>query len=333
MKKAALIGMGDIYAIHLAALSTLANVEVVAVCDIDPSAAERAPKHAAFYTDYVKMVQECKPDCVHVCLPHFLHVPVSRTLAEMGVNVFCEKPVAMHAEQAAEFAAVETAHPELKIGICLQNRCNETVEMLKELIDSGRYGKVTGCKGLVPWARPKEYYDVKPWRGTWAEAGGGCMINQSVHTLDLLAYLCGTVESLHGSASQLLDYGIEVEDTVSAHLRFANGATGVFWATNANNKNEGVQISVSLEHAEFEIINNVLYECSAEGERKKLCEDARFPGAKFYYGASHAKLIGKFYDAVEHNTDAYIHVRDAVMSIRLIDAVQRSSRTGARVSL
>lgn len=328
MQKAALIGMGDIYHIHLAALRTLPNVQIVGVCDTDPAAAVHAPEGAAFYTDYLRMVQECKPDCVHICLPHFLHYPVSRALVEQGIPVFCEKPVAMNAPEAMEFAALEQAHPNVKMGICLQNRCNETVELLKALIDSGKYGAVTGCKGLVPWARSKEYYDSKPWRGKWDTAGGGCMINQSVHTLDLLQYLCGPVESLRGSASQLLDYGIEVEDTVTARLHFASGATGVFWATNANSKNEGVQISVSLEKAEFEIVDNILYERGADGTKTKLCEDARMPGAKFYYGASHAKLIAKFYAALAQSSDDYIHVRDAVMSIRLIDAVQASSRTG-----
>lgn len=331
MKKVALIGMGDIYPVHVAALGTLAEVQIVAVCDIDPAAAEHAPEGAAFYTDYLKMVQECKPDCVHICLPHFLHYPVSRALVELGISVFCEKPVAMTTPEARAFAALEEAHPELKMGICLQNRCNETVEMLKELIDSGKYGAVTGCKGLVPWARAKEYYDIKPWRGKWDTAGGGCMINQSVHTLDLLQYLCGPVERLLGTASQLLDYGIEVEDTVTAHLQFASGVTGLFWATNANSKNEGVQITVSLEKAEFEILDNILYQRGADGAKTRLCEDARMPGAKFYYGASHAKLMKKFYTALTQGGDDYIHVRDAVMSIRLIDAVQASSRTGKAV--
>lgn len=99
----------------------------------------------------------------------------------MGCNVFCEKPVALTTKEAEEYVKLEAEHPELHIGICLQNRLNESVEMLKELIDSGKYGKVTGTRGIVPWYRAKEYYDIKPWRGKWETAGGGCMINQSVH--------------------------------------------------------------------------------------------------------------------------------------------------------
>ena len=309
------------------------DIELCAVCDIDPEAGQRAPEGVPFYTDYEEMLREAKPDCVHVCLPHYLHYPVSKYFAEHGVNVFCEKPVALNTAQAKEFAALETAHPEVHIGICLQNRLNESVEMLKSIIESGEYGRVLGTKGIVPWARPKQYYDCKPWRGKWETAGGGCMINQSVHTLDLLYFLGGSVKSLRASVSQLLDYGIEVEDTVAAQLTYADGGKGLFMATNANYKNESVQIGVQLEKADFAIIENVLYRVAQDGSREELCEDARLPGTKFYYGASHAKLIGKFYKALEDGTDDYIHVRDAEMSIRLIDAVQEAGRTGGSVAL
>ena len=333
MKKAAIIGLGDISFIHIRGVLDNPEIELAAVCDIDEAAKAQAPEGVPFYTDYKEMIAAVKPDVVHVCLPHYLHVPVSEEIAAMGINVFCEKPMALNAEEGRGFVEFEAAHPEVKMGICLQNRCNETVEMLKGIIDSGEYGKVVGCKGIVPWARPKSYYDVKPWRGKWATAGGGCMINQSVHTLDLLYYMCGTIKSVKASVSQLLDYGIEVEDTVSARLDFENGAQGLFIATNANYKNENVQISVKLENAEFEITDNRLYRICEDGTKEFLVENATLPGTKFYYGASHAKLIAKFYKAVEKGHGEYIHVRDSLMSIRLIDAIQRSGRTGEVVEV
>ncbi len=328
MKRAAVIGLGDISQIHLAAIAQNPKIELVAVCDEDPAAKERAPENVPFFTDYRELARTAQPDCVHICLPHYLHYPVSRYFAERGIAVLCEKPVAMNAPEAAKFTEFEAAHPDVKMCICLQNRLNESVEALKAAIDSGEYGKVVGTKGIVPWARTKEYYDVKPWRGRWQTAGGGCMINQSVHTLDLLYYLGGPIESLRASVTQLLDYGIEVEDTVTARLSYAGGGHGLFMATNANYKNESVQISVQLEKAEFVIDNNILYRVEADGTRERICEDARMPGTKFYYGASHKKLVAQFYRALEENTDDYIHVRDAEMSIRLIDAIHTAGRTG-----
>lgn len=333
MKKAAIIGFGTIAQIHLAAIQANPGITLCAVCDSDPARQAAVPAGVPFYTDYKALCAEQTPDCVHICLPHYLHVPVSEYFAEQGVNVFCEKPVALNTAEAEAFAAFEAAHPEIRICVCLQNRLNESTEMLKVLLANGRFGKILGCRGLVPWLRTKDYYDEKPWRGQMEFAGGGCMINQSVHTLDLLSYLCGPVASLHGVTSQLLDYGIEVEDTVSAHLRFESGATGVFWATNANYTNESVQIKVATEKATFLIIDNTLYKVAPDGRREKLCEDAKMPGSKFYYGASHAKAIDQLYTALETGGDNYIHVRDAVMSIRLIDAICNSSKENKPVNV
>ncbi len=333
MKKAVVIGLGDISSIHINGIMENPEIELVAVCDIDETRKTQAPEGVHFYTDYQTMIKEEKPDAAHICLPHYLHVPVAEDIAAMGIHVFCEKPVALNYEEAKGFALFEEKHPSIHIGICLQNRRNESVELLKEIIESKKYGKVTGIRGVVPWARTKEYYDVKPWRGTFKEAGGGCMINQSVHTLDLLYYLGGEITELKASVAKLLDYGIEVEDTVAARLNYKNGASGMFMATNANFKNESVQIIVQLEQAEFEILSNTLYQVMADGSRVKLIEDAKLSGSKFYYGASHSKIIAEFYKALEENTQVYLHVKDAVMSIRLIDAIQESGRCGAIVSI
>lgn len=333
MKRAAVIGLGDISGTHIKGIQGNPRIVLAAVCDIDESRREAAPEGVPFYTDYKEMIQKEHPDVVHICLPHCLHVPVSEEAAGMGVHVFCEKPVALNTEEANGFAEFEKAHPHIHIGICLQNRFNNSVEALKQIIDSGEYGSVLGAKGVVLWARPKSYYDCKPWRGKWETAGGGCMINQSVHTLDLLYYLCGTITGVKASVTQLLDYGIEVEDTVAARLTFENGAHGLFMATVANHQNESVQISVQLEKAEFAIIENVLYRILPDRSKEKLAEDDRLPGSKFYYGSSHGKLIGKFYEAVEKGSQDYLHVADAKMSIRLIDAIQESGRTGEYVKI
>lgn len=333
MKKAAIIGMGVISSIHLAAIESNPDITLVAVCDTDEGRRSEAPAGVPFYTDYKTMILEVRPDVVHICLPHYLHVPVAMEAAKLGAHVFCEKPMAMNAGEGAEFAAFEAAHPDIHIGICLQNRFNESVEMLKGLIDGGEYGKVTGIRGTVPWYREKEYYEVQPWRGKWDTAGGGCMINQAVHTLDLMYHLCGEIKDLKASVAQLLDYGIEVEDTVAAALSFANGARGMFLATIANYTNESVQISVQLEKASFLIMDNILYRIREDGSKELLCEDAKLPGTKFYYGASHSKLINLFYEALENNSQNFLHVHEALMSIRLIDAIQESGRTGNRVTV
>lgn len=327
MKRAAIIGFGVVAQIHLAAILSNPDITLCAVCDTDSGKQAGVPEGVPFYTDYRQLCEVAKPDCVHICLPHYLHYPVTKYFVEQGVHVFCEKPIAMNAAEAKAFVELEAQHPEVKICVCLQNRLNETTEQLKKLLDSGEYGKILGCRGFVPWMRDERYYSAEPWRGKLETAGGGCMMNQSIHTLDLLYYLCGTITALHGTASQLLDIGIEVEDTVTARLEFENGAKGFFFATNCNYANESVQIKVVTDKASFLIMDDMLSR-TMDGVTEILCENAKMPGKKFYFGASHSKLIAKFYRALETDTDDYIHVRDAEMSIRLIEAVHRSQRAG-----
>lgn len=329
MRTAAVIGLGAIAPIHLAAIAANERIELVGVCDVDEGARSRAPEGVPAYADFREMIERERPDCVHVCLPHNLHYPVSRAAAEMGVNVFCEKPLALDDREARDFVGLEAAHPELQMGICLQNRLNETTEELRRIIRGGEYGRVVGIRATVPWSRSREYYEEGPWRGRWAEAGSGVLMNQAIHTLDLMYYLAGPVRRLRASVSKLLDYDIEVEDTVCAQMEFESGARGLFFATNANFANEGVELSVRLEGASFRMRDNVLYRLDGPSGERALVEDARMPGSKFYYGASHSKLIRRFYESLEDGSGDYVHVSDAYMSLHLIEVIKRAGLTGA----
>ncbi|MGG1400741.1 Gfo/Idh/MocA family oxidoreductase [Bacillus salipaludis] len=322
MLKAAVIGLGDISKIHIPVIQANPEVKLVAVCDID-EALKDSVSSANFYTDYHEMLEKEKLDCVHICLPHFLHYPATKACVEKGIHVFQEKPLSLNTKEGLELANLEENNKDIKICVCFQNRYNETFEMLQELVDSGEYGKVTGIKGLVAWFRPKDYYSVKPWRGKMKEAGGGVMINQSIHTLDLMQLLGGELESIRGSIDQLLDYGIEVEDTATAHIKFKNGATGLFFATNANAENSSVELEVILEKEKFTIKDSIL----TRGQYKEvLTEDTKMPGSKFYYGASHMKLINQFYSCIANDTQDYVHVKDALTSMKMIDAIRQSSK-------
>ncbi|MED3562078.1 Gfo/Idh/MocA family oxidoreductase, partial [Bacillus xiapuensis] len=233
------------------------------------------------------------------------------------------KPLTLNYEEGLALAALQENNKDIKICVCFQNRYNETFEMLQELVVSGEYGKVIGIKGLVAWFRPKDYYHVKPWRGKMKYAGGGVMINQSIHTLDLMQLLGGEMESIKGSIDQLLDYGIEVEDTATAHIKFKKGASGLFFATNANVENSSVELEVILEKEKFTIKDSIL--TRGHEQKEVLIEDTKMPGTKFYYGASHVKLINHFYSCIANDTQDYVNVKDALTSMKMIDAIRKSS--------
>lgn len=324
MQKAAVIGLGDISQIHIPAIRRLENAVIQAVCDIDEGK-RGIVEEAAFYTDYKEMIEREELDGVHICLPHYLHVPVARYCAEKGLHVFVEKPLGLNYVQAAQLAETEKKHPEVKLCLCLQNRLNETTEEMMRIVQEGAYGRLLGIKGLVAWHRPKEYYDCKPWRGLMEYAGGGSMINQSVHTMDLMQLLGGRISGIRGNIAQLLDYGIEVEDTANVRILFENGAVGNFYSTNANPENSSVEVELLFEHARFTMRDNTLWRTDGE-KKEKLAEDLRLPGTKFYYGASHSKLIEKFYRAIEEGTEDYIHVSEGLISMQMIDAVCLSSK-------
>lgn len=324
MLKVAVVGLGDISKIHIPAIQKKTDVKLVAVCDIDKSLADSVPG-VNFYTDYHVMLEEEPLDCVHICLPHYLHLSVTKACVEKGVHVLLEKPLALNTEESLELVKLEKENRDVKICICHQNRYNETFEMLREIVQGGEYGKIVGIKGLVTWFRPKSYYDTKPWRGQMKYAGGGVMINQSIHTLDLMQLLGGEIESIRGSITQLLDYGIEVEDTAVANMTFKNGATGLFFATNSNAANSSVELQVILENGTFTIKDSILTKINEDGQKEEMIEDSKLPGTKFYYGASHIKIIHTFYSCIRSNTHDYVHVEDTITSIKIIDAIRKSS--------
>ncbi|MGL5313222.1 MAG: Gfo/Idh/MocA family protein [Peptostreptococcaceae bacterium] len=316
------IGLGDVSMIHLHAIKSSEKAELVAVCDIDETKSNLI-ENVNFYTDYIEMIEKENLDCVHICLPHYLHYPVTKQVANLGVNVLLEKPLCLDTEEAERFRHLSDSI-DTNVCICLQNRYNNTVERIEEIVKSGVYGKVIGLKGIVAWNRPKDYYTVKPWRGKMEFAGGGVMINQAIHTLDLMQLLGGEIVSIKGNIDNFLDYDIEVEDTVNAMINFENGAKGVFFATIANATNSSVELEVILEKGMFIIRDSKLYR-QVDGELIELAEDEKLSGAKHYYGASHAKLIDRYYDCLLSNSTDYINIEDAIPSIKIIESIRYSS--------
>lgn len=322
------IGLGDVSMVHLHAIKSNENAKLVAVCDIDENKKDLV-KDAKFYTDYNEMIKNENLDCVHICLPHYLHYPVTKEVANLGVNILLEKPLCLNVEEANKFKKLHD-NTDSNICICLQNRYNKTTKHLLDIVNSKEYGKVIGIKGIVTWSRPTEYYDIKPWRGSMKLAGGGVMINQSIHTLDLMQLLGGKIDSIKGQVSNLLDYDIEVEDTASASINFSNGAKGLFFATIAYSDSSSVEMQVILEKGKFTIKDSKLYK-SVDGEKVLIVEDDKLSGSKHYYGASHKEIINDYYNCLINNTKDYITINDAIPSIKIIDSIRTSSKDNKQI--
>jgi predicted dehydrogenase len=324
MFKTALIGLGDISAVHIAALAHIDSAHLIAVCDIDAERRTAGPEGAAFYTDYRELLANERPDVVHICLPHHLHYQAARDAAEAGCHIFAEKPLALTYAEGLEFARLEDQY-QVCINICLQNRLNPSSEALMEALKSGAYGALRGVRGVVAWKRTKAYYEAKPWRGDMCKAGGGNMINQALHTLDLMQYFAQSrITRVKGSVAQLLDYGIDVEDTAAALIHFENGASGFFTGSNANCTDVPAEIEAVCEKAVFTIRYQTLYR-RADGIETVLAHDIHPSLGKTVYGSSHEKLIARFYRALETGAGDYIHPQDALPVTWLIEAIRKSS--------
>lgn len=226
--RTALVGCGKVGQIHAEALASLPESEFVAVCDSDPARAESLGGRygARAHHDLATMLVEARVQFLCIATPHPLHAAAAILAAEAGVHVLVEKPMASSlADCDAMIAAATRAGTGL--GVISQRRWYEPVRRMKDAIDAGKIGRpVLGVFQMFSW-RDRQYYESDPWRGRWDTEGGGVLVNQSPHQLDLLQWLMGAeIEEVSGTWANLNHPYIEVEDTALATIRFRGGGLG-----------------------------------------------------------------------------------------------------------
>lgn len=291
MKNICIVGYGAVGPIHASALRKIEDVRLYGICDTDRERAESGAAEydcKAFYS-----LEDClkdeRIDSIHICTPHYLHYEMIEKSLKAGKMVVAEKPVTMKKEEFSELLLKYSGKPLYPV---MQNRTNACITRLKEIIKTDlELGRLITAKGVLTWHRDAGYYNSAAWRGTREQEGGGVLINQAVHTLDLMIYLAGNVKSVNATVSNKSLQGvIEVEDTVDVYMEFENGASGIFYATNAYGKNSGPQIELEYEHASFQYTNGSLYR---DGER--ICRDEQYFQGKEYWGSGHGRLLHEIY--------------------------------------
>lgn len=317
-----IIGLGVIVKNHIPALLA-AGQEIVALCDVDPARIERAKErfnlpNAVGYTDYKQMLDEANLDSVHLCTPHYLHVPMACEALSRNIHVFCEKPMAItHRQLDALESAVK--HSSARFGVCQQNRCNPSSRYVKELIGDR---SVTAASATMSWKRDRSYYDSEPWRGKWDTEGGGVMINQALHTLDLLQWFCGYPVSVVATTSNLsLSDVIQVEDTAFGRFTLKNGGSFVIHATNASTNNFPIEIMLRVEDDTIVICKEAV---SVNGQTVNIKDEMPVLG-KAEYGTGHMALIAKFYECLQTGEPFPIDFYEASKVIRLILGMYESN--------
>lgn len=333
---AAIIGGGAIHQCHVDALRQTPGVALRALVDIDKDKglALSAQYHCSFYQDYREMLCDTTIDVVHICTPHYLHKPMILAALAAGKQVFCEKPVGMNMAEVAEIREAET-RADGRLGVCYQNRLNPTSLALQQQLSDGSLGRLLGINAFLTWSRTPPYYAQSPWRGRYATEGGSLLINQAIHTLDLLQWLGGGVTRLKGVVDcARLEQTIDTEDTAMATLEFSGGARGLFFASNNHTRDAPLQLDVHCEQGELQLRDNTLWRV-AEGKRVMIASDETpYRHSKSYWGIGHLQAIGQFYDAVRSGKfEGMTGLQEAAKSLQLVEAIYRSSQCRRWVTL
>ena len=332
--KAAVIGMGGISPMHVKSI-VASGVKIVAVCDKNKETAERFAGEIGClaFTCFEEMFKHSGFDVVHICLPHFLHAPVSIKAMESGYHVMCEKPMATSVEDAAKM--IETSKKTGKtLGIIFQNRYNPGSVLVKEVIEKGELGKIISGEFNVKWNRFGEYYSASDWRGKWATEGGGVLVNQSIHTFDLMNFFLGDPTTVNASVRNMEHPEIEVDDLSVGVITYGDIPVeffvNTFHATDAP-----VYVKVVGEKGTATLVGDDGEVVFADGTKKTAGADFEAQkqfGMKDYWGTSHIKQVKAFYDSLEAGEPPFVTMEDAFRTQRLLRCIYESAKENSIVN-
>jgi len=334
----ALVGCGRIANNHFEAVAQHGErCELTDVCDVDPTAlaAAVAKTGARGHASFSAMLAATEADCVVLTTPSGLHPAQAAEAARAGFDVMTEKPMATRwTDGLAMVRACDEAG--VRLFVVKQNRRNRTLQLLKQAVDSGRFGRIYMVNVNVFWSRPQSYYDSAAWRGTW-EFDGGAFMNQASHYVDLLDWICGPVESVMAYTGTLAR-SIEVEDTGVAALKWRNGAMGSVNVTMLTYpKNLEGSITILGEKGSVRIggvaVNEIQHwTFDAPHEMDALIGDASYQTTSVY-GFGHPLYYDNVINTLRGDAQPETDGREGLKSLELLIAMYLSSRDGRRINL
>jgi len=334
------------------------NMVVSAISDINPDRAAFAATeypNARFFENYLDLLDSGEVDAIVTCVPHYLHPQMGIDALTRDVHALVEKPAGVFTKQVAELNAFAATKPQLSFGIMFNQRNNPLYVRLKEIVDNGEIGTILRSNWIITnWWRPQGYYDQSAWRATWGGEGGGVLVNQAPHQLDLWQWICGVPQSVYSKVAYGFRRNIAVEDEVTALADFGNGVTGVFvTATHdliGTDRFEilGDQGKIVVENSKTATVSRLtkperelsegmdmddvlkLFTGRLKTDELYTQETIEFESA---WGGQHAGVLENFAANILNGTPLLAPGSDGITGVRLANAIHLSSWTGREVSL
>lgn len=334
----AIIGLGNIAPHHAAAIKQTGDAELAAVCTRDATRGEAFVREhgGKLYADYHDLLAHSDVDIVAICTPHDLHAPMTIAAAVAHKHVLVEKPMARNvAECDAMIDACERAG--VTLGVLFQMRFDPLALKLRKIIDEGRLGRLIWTTTNALWYRSDEYYRSGAWRGTWEHEGGGVLINQAIHVIDLMLWLTG-MPTIVTAQTRTLNHSIEVEDSAAAILEYADNRLGLIQATVAAYPGYPEYIEIvgtrgsAVYHRGEARLEWHIVEPREDGEERATVSS----GAAAPMGISATGHIAAYQDfaaALREKRAPRVNGIEGRKSVELVEAIYRSARNRTPVAL
>lgn len=326
MKNSCIIGYGSIGPVHAAVLSSLDNVNLYGVCDIDNAKLLKCKEEydVVAYDSFDEVLADKNIDSVHICTPHYLHTHMAISAMKSGKDVVLEKPVGISKEELDKLYKFSKQSSQ-KLCIMFQNRENQCIKMLKDIV-SKTEDSILGICGFLTWDRDDAYYKSADWRGKWKTEGGALMINQAIHLVDLMYYIGGDVDGIKAHVSNKNHQGvIEAEDTAEMLIYYKSGVRGCLYATNCFSISSPYRLEVIYKNVTYRYADNALYKIERGKKPEILAGDNKNCKGKKCWGSSHYTEILKFYSGSD-----YVTLDAAYQSSSMVYAMYESSRADGK---
>lgn len=344
----AVIGAGVIGKTHAEHLLSVDKGKLKVICDkSEEKARNLAEKFGCEWSNnFDEVFARPDVDIVNICLPSGVHAQYATAAARAGKHIITEKPIDITATSALAMIK-ECRRANVKLAVISQHRLQASTQQVKQDIDSGKLGNLIIGTGAINWYRTQEYYDNGSWRGTWAFDGGGALMNQGVHTVDVLQYLMGPVESVYAYCETLGHERIEVEDAAVAALRFKNGAIGTLVATTCAYPGLSTRIEIFGKDGSIVIDGDELIHRKVRSEddeednedhdnivsalKASNVTTAADPTA--INGAGHIKQMNDMIAAIEEDREPIINGEEGYKPLEIILSIYESAKTGKTVKV